>query len=325
MKFHQIITEHLFVFEISDDEILIAPLFQIGEVGPVSLPISDIDLKILHETCDTLPIGHTEESILAERTKEEILCTISKISKNTCIAYLIYTSTAKAQEIERKSHLRLAELTGIVRHDVMNQITAIMGYYEIINEMVPENLVPFMEKEVSLAQNIRNIAESTRYYQALGAKPSTWTSLNDALIQYKTNPLLQELTISGSLAGIEIFADPELVSILRLLFEDISKSNPTAEITCGWETFSIPEDDMESNVKQLKDEEYICVWFMDNVGYFAGFDPKKVFHHTIIPSGPIVFCALTEICNLTKIVTRMRTEPTTRFELLVPASSYLLL
>jgi len=327
MGSRQNINDCLFIFEILDEKILISPLFKAGDSDPISSPIiSDADQKVLHETCSMLKIGQKEEIILAKGTKEEVLCTISLISKNTGIAHLIYTSTTKAQEIEKKSHLRLAELTGIVRHDIMNQITAIMGYFEIINEMVPEELVPFMEKEVSLAQNVRNIAESTRYYQILGAKPATWISMNDSLTLYKNNPLLQGLMISGSLPGIEIFVDPEFVTILRLMFEDISKSYPSAEVTCGWEMLSISEkNDVESTLKQLKDEKYVCIWFMDNSGYFAGFDPRKVFHHTIIPSGPIVFCALAEICNLTDIMPRMRTDPTCRFELLVPASSYLLL
>jgi hypothetical protein len=137
--------------------------------------------------------------------------------------------------------------------------------------------------------------------------------------------LLQDLTISGSLAGIEIFADPEFATILRLMLEDIAKSHSSAEIICGWEVFSLSEEDVGSNLKHLKDDKSICIWFMDDAGYFAGFDPRKVFHHTIVPSGPIAFCAFAELCNLTDIVPRMRKEPTTRFELLVPTSSYLLL
>jgi hypothetical protein len=325
MEYHQNINDCFFIFEVFDEKILISPLFKTEGSDPISPPtISDADQKVLCEMCSMLETRQTKKIILAEGTKEEIFCTFSLISKNTALAYLIYTSTARAQKVKKKAHLRLAELTGIVRHDVMNQITAIMGYFELINEMVPEDLIPFMEKEVSLAQNIRNISESTRYYQTLGAKPATWISINDSLTQYRNNPLLQNLTISGSLAGIEIFADPEFVSILTLMFENINKSDPSAEIICGWEMFSISEKDAGSNLKQFKDEKYVCIWFMDNFGYFAGFDPRKVFHHTIIPSGPVVFCALAEVCNLTDIVPRMRVEPTPRFELLVPASSYLI-
>jgi len=327
MGYLQNIIDYLFIFEIFDEKISLSPLFKMEASDSISSPviISDVDQKTLHEACNMLEVGHTKEIILAKGTKEETFCTISRISKNTGIICLIYTSDARVQDIEKKAHLRLAELTGLVRHDVMNQITAIMGYFEIINDMVPEELVPFMEKEVSLAQNVRNISESTRYYQALGARPATWISINDSLTQYKNSPSLQGLTISGSLAGIEIFADPEFAPTLRLMFEDIIKSYPSAEITCGWEIFSSSEEDMESNLNHLKDEEYVCIWFMDNSGYFAGLDPKKVFHHTIIPTGPVVFCALAEVCNLTEIVPRIRTQPTFRFELLVPASSYLLL
>lgn len=330
MFYHQNINNHLFIFEISDEEILISPFLKAEDLDSsdsISSPIiiSDADQKTLHEACNILEIGHTKEITLAKGTKGEIFGTISRISKNTGIAHLIYTSDARAQDIQKKAHLRLAELTGIIRHDVMNQITAIMGYFEIINDMVPEELVPFMEKEVNLAQNVRNITESTRYYQALGAKPATWISINDSLTQYKNSPLLQNLTISGSFEGIEIFADPEFVPTLRMMFEDITKSYPSAEITCGWEMFSTSQEEMESNLNHLKDEKYVCIWFMDSSGYFAGLDPRKVFHHTIIPTGPIAFCMLSEVCNLTEIVPRIRTEPTSRFELLVPASSYLLL
>jgi Asp-tRNA(Asn)/Glu-tRNA(Gln) amidotransferase C subunit len=327
MNYLKSINKNLFIFEISDEKILISPLFKTEDADSISSPvvISDADQKTLHEACNILEIGHTKEITLAKGTKREILGTISRISKNRGIAYLIYTSDARVQEIEKKAHLRLAELTGIVRHDVMNQITAIMGYFEIINDMVPEELVPFTEKEVSLAQNVRNISESTRSYQALGAKPATWISINDSLIQYKNNPLLRDLTISGSFEGIEIFADPEFASTLRLVFEDITKSHPSAEITCGCEEFSNSEEEVGSNLNHLKDEKCVCIWFMDNSGYFAGLDPRKVFHHTIIPTGPAVFCVFAEICNLTEIVPRIRTEPTSRFELLVPASSYLLL
>ena len=319
---------HLFIFEITDEKILMSPLFEATNSmasTPSQPPLLSVaDQEILRKECQMLEIGHTKEIVLAKGTKEEIFCNISRIAEKTAIASLIYTAEIRVQEINKKAHLRLVELTGIVRHDLMNQITAIMGYFEIMSDMIPEELVPYMEKETILFQNVRNIIESTRHFQTLGNRQASWISVQDAIKRYQKIQPFHELTLSGSLEGVEIFVDPEFNHGLSRVLEELKKTHPFAEVTCGWEIVTNSKADQKRN-KNTPNDDYLCIWFSDNSEFFSECAQKKVFQNAIIPSGPIVFYMFGEICNLTDIKLQIITEPICRFEILVPTSSYQLL
>lgn len=319
---------NIFILKYSSEKISASPLFEptntTASLTPYQPFFSETEQEIVHKTCQVLEIGHTKEIVLAQGRKEECFCTISRISEETAIASLIYTLDMKVQESKKKAYQLLVKLTGIVRHDILNQLTAIMGYFEIMADMVPEELDPFLKKEFELVQNVRNLTEATRYYQDLGKRPATWLSMHDLISQYQQITLFKGLTISGTVADIEIFVDPEFDLSLSRVFQDLMKAHPCVEINCGWEIRKKSKDDEESNQRVLNDEEYLCIWFSDNVGYFKECKSRRVFHHTSASSGSISFYILAEVCSMTDIIPEIQIDPICRFELLVPPSSYLI-
>ena len=312
----------------SPENISVSPLFQTKTT--ISSPIqnqpffSDAEQEIVHKTCQALEIGHAKEIVLAKGRKEEYFCTISRISEGTAIAFLTYTLDIKIQESKEEAYLRFVKLAGIVRHDILNQITAIMGYFEIMADMIPREIAQFMEKTVKLVQNVRDITETIRYYQAFGIRPATWIPIHDVIQEYQQNPLFRGLAISGSLAGIEIFVDPEFDLSLSRVFQGIIKEYPSVEINCGWEIIEKSKEDEKSSQSLQNDEKYLCIWLLDNVEYFEKCKSKRVFHHTSVTSGLTSFYMLAEACKMTDIIPKIRTDSVCRLELLIPTSSYLI-
>jgi hypothetical protein len=269
---------------------------------------------MIYDTCQSLTLRKTQEILVGAGSKDEFICTLSRISENTVAARLISVHNTRVQDVHKKAHTRLAELIGIIRHDVMNQLTAILGYYEIMNDMIPEEISHFMQKEVELAENVRRIVDSTRYLQEISKKPAKWVSLNSLISKYKDTSSIQfNCTSPDSLAEVEIFIDPEFSSGLYRIFEPLKNTSPPTEISYGFEKIS---DD--------PDADSLCIWFSDNQGYFEGFAQKNVFHHTCLQTGPASFYVLSEICHMTNITPRICNESGCRFELLIPASSYLI-
>ena len=317
------ISEQFFLFRLSNGSISTTPFFETQEeINGESLSnpslfsrISENDLQMLYDTCQSLPLGKTEQ-ILVGAVQDEFICILSRIDENTVATRLVSVHDLRVQDVHKKAHTRLAELVGIIRHDVMNQLTAILGYYEIMDDMIPEEIRPFMQKEVELAGNLRRIVDSTRYLQEIGRNPVKWVSLKSLISKYKNASSLQFNYIGpDSLADVEIFIDPEFDPGLYRIFEPLKKTSPPTDISYGFEKVSSDPECADS----------LCIWFSDNQGYFEGFAQKKVFHHTFLPTGPASFYALSEICNMTNITPKIHNEPGCRLELLIPASSYLIL
>ncbi len=88
-----------------------------------------------------------------------------------------------------KQALELAEkklqiVGSVTRHDILNQLTAIMGYNELLSTIVKdEQQLHFLEVERRASDKIRRIIAYSRVYQNIGDDPARWLNL-DTLVRF---------------------------------------------------------------------------------------------------------------------------------------------
>jgi signal transduction histidine kinase len=131
---------------------------------------------------------------------------------------------------------KLNLLSGITRHDIRNQLTALIGYLGLIRENIqdPETLV-LVEKEERAAENILRQIEFTKNYEKLGVHTPMWQDVAMSVNALRSSRSPGPVTISANLNGLEIFADPLFEKVHENLIDNsIRHGERVRHITFSW-------------------------------------------------------------------------------------------
>ncbi|HUH79078.1 MAG TPA: HAMP domain-containing sensor histidine kinase [Methanoregula sp.] len=138
----------------------------------------------------------------------------------------------RAETITRRANEDLNMLNGIIRHDIFNTLTGLIGYIGMAEqaETVPE----LKEKLVTisaLSEKIREQIAFTRDYQDLGMKRPVWQDVG-AVIREQSSPIrFGEVQLCVELSGLEIYADPLLGRVFyQLLKNSVVHGNTVTRI-----------------------------------------------------------------------------------------------
>ena len=116
------------------------------------------------------------------------------------------TELKLAEETLSAANTKLNTLTKITRHDIINQLTILLGYIGILEKSLPEDKViqKQAEKITDAANTIQNLIVFTREYQNLGMEMACWHSLDQ---------LVRKASVSLNGNPVEVHVDPRQVSI----------------------------------------------------------------------------------------------------------------
>lgn len=217
------------------------------------------------------------------------------------------TERKRAEEALRLANRDLNLLTGITRHDILNNITVLLGYLHLAEEDPANPRVPeFLQKMESTAGNIRAQIEFTRIYQDLGTHEPQWLDLSMIFRHIKVP---EDITLDTYVENISLFASPMLEKVFFNLLDNsvrhgerVSRIRVSAQKT-GGSTVIVWEDNGVGIPK--KDKEHI---------FERGFGKN---------TGLGMFLAR-EVLSLTGIAIRETGEEGSgaRFEIWVPQRKY---
>ncbi|PWR72964.1 PAS domain S-box protein [Methanospirillum stamsii] len=139
------------------------------------------------------------------------------------------TEIKKAEEAVLLANRKLNLLTKITRHDIDNQLVALLGYLTILDESLmgsPEH--EFAEKAVSIAERISSIIQFTKQYEEIGVKSPIWQNIRKITCDASEQVHLGSVIIKNDISeDIEVFADPLLVKIIYNLIENAVRYGET--------------------------------------------------------------------------------------------------
>ena len=169
------------------------------------------------------------------------------------------------EEAYREANTKLNLLNNITRHDIMNQLTSLNGYLELMRESLhtPELLSELIQKEQHIANTIRNQIEFTRYYQNVGVVDPIWHNIKktvDSAIKYLN---MKNIEVKMDRYDLEIFADP--------LFEKVIYNLVDNSLRYGGESLT------QILISWYITDFGLCVVFEDNGAGIINSDKKKIF------------------------------------------------
>ena len=217
---------------------------------------------------------------------------------------------SRAETMLVSANKKLNLLNGIIRHDVINTLTALMGYEEMVEEIAKEPEIRQYLKVISeQTRKIQRQIEFTRDYQDLGLSMPLWQNVEEVAKSAAISIKFGSVALRMELSGIEIYADPHLRTVFSTIFCNSIEHGGSLGWIRGYYEFREPGaviiiEDNGSGIPENQKE-----------GIFS----RKYYKNT----GLSLFL-IREILAMTELSIRETGEPGkgARFEITVPRNKY---
>lgn len=203
---------------------------------------------------------------------------------------------------------KLSLMNSIVRHDILNQVTVVLGHIGLLQEMPLDPVVATaLEKQRTAVQMIQSQIEFTRNYQDLGVRSPQWFGV-EALVTaaFKARrPAGIGITVDAN--GLAVYADPLLSTVFANLLDNTLRHAGTVTAI---RVTAVPAGGGAR-----------IVWEDDGVG-IPREEKERIFERGYGKHTGLGLFLAREVLSITGITIRETGEPGrgARFEILVPES-----
>jgi PAS domain S-box-containing protein len=205
---------------------------------------------------------------------------------------------------------KLNLMNSITRHDILNQLTVVLGYLEIMKRKFPDPaLQEIVDKETLAAHTIQTQIMFTKDYQDIGVQSPQWFDLRKVIASVATSLPLGLVALVVNCETIELYADPLLGKVFYTLIENTLRHGNTVtaiEFSC-----------------MTRDDTLVVIYQDNGIGIPAehkeAIFERRFFKHT----GFGLFLSRT-ILGITGMTIRETGDPGkgARFEISVHAGAY---
>jgi signal transduction histidine kinase len=144
-----------------------------------------------------------------------------ELSETNGEMYSLNTRLVESQDAFQTANKKLNLLSSITRHDIKNQLTALMGFIELSKEMPTDpKMQYFIEHEETAVQNIRWQIEFMKTYEDIGVHAPEWQDIGVQVTALQTHLPHGDIEISVNVKGLEIFADPLLEKVFENMIDN---------------------------------------------------------------------------------------------------------
>jgi len=236
--------------------------------------------------------------------------TILDISEHTALEREI---AYHAEELVRQTNSlavanrKLNLMSSITRHDILNQLTILLGNLWIAEEAGPgQDISEYLARVQSAADRIHRQIEFTRDYTDLGVRSPEWQRVSDAL----GTGTLQGLPVENEAGDLVVYADPMLATVFSNLMDNTLRHGESATR-------------VRVRYRSEENGDLILIWEDDGAGVPAG-EKERIFHRGVGKNTGLGLFLIREILAITGIGIAETGEPGkgARFEMRVPPGAY---
>ncbi len=185
------------------------------------------DVRTIFMTIDLLPGTRSSVASLIDITDQK--------TTEAIIDRYASEITHYAEALTRSTD-RLNLLNNITRHDILNQVTAILGYLELMKMKYPDpTLQELINKEMRAAENVRTQILFTQEYQDIGVNSPQWFDLNNVIVSAASGLALSAVKLVVQVGNVELYADPMFEKVFYTLLENALRHGETVttiEFSC---------------------------------------------------------------------------------------------
>ena len=214
------------------------------------------------------------------------------------------------EEAIQLANKKLNTLSSITRHDILNQITAIVMYLSLAEEQISDpEAIGHLKKIGQITQLIQKQIRFTRNYQFIGSRSPHWQVLSVTIDDAVKDLDMGDIHVEKEVGDLAIYADLLLEKVFYNLFEN-SLRHGMKVTTC--------------RVTHRRDGDDLVLLYEDNgIGIPAG-AKEKIFRREYYRNTGYGMFLAKEILDTTGITIVETGEPGcgARFEIRVPAGAF---
>ncbi len=146
-------------------------------------------------------------------------------------------SISRSKNALKIANRKLNLLSGITRHDVLNQLMALRGFVELSGHCSQDaQFQHLLEKEQSIIEMIHKQILFTGEYEDLGVNAPVWQDIHTTVMNAAAGLDLSGIRLDVASGRTEIFADQLLGKVFYNLMENTLRYGKTvSEISVSWE------------------------------------------------------------------------------------------
>ena len=131
------------------------------------------------------------------------------------------TELRQYAEALSQTNNKLNLMNSIMRHDILNQITAITGYLDLVKNTVSDpSIKAYIDPALCAADNIKKYIRFSKEYQEIGIQSPRWFTVRNLVQSAAAGLTLSPVKLIMDLGSLEIFADPLLEKVYYTLLEN---------------------------------------------------------------------------------------------------------
>jgi PAS domain S-box-containing protein len=222
------------------------------------------------------------------------------------------TERKRAEDALAVASRKLNLLSGITRHDIKNQLTALNVYIQLSESVVdePAKLKDVFIKEQKIIDAIAEEINFTKDYEDLGVKSAVWQDVSALIRNAETALPLRNIRLDIGCSGLEVFADPLLEKVFYNLIDNSLRHGGD-----NMATIHITSSE--------RGEDLQIIFEDDGIGISAE-DKKQLFTKGFGKNTGLGLFLVREILSITSITIHETGEPGkgVRFEITVPKGEY---
>jgi signal transduction histidine kinase len=135
------------------------------------------------------------------------------------------TSQTKVEEALASSNSKLNVLYGVTRHDILNRITVIRGYGQLLNDKIESKsqASEYLKKMMDSTIAIEHLITFTRDYEKVGIVSPEWQNVTKVYQKAKVLCAEQGVEYVVETGRLEIYADPMLERLFYILLDNTNR------------------------------------------------------------------------------------------------------
>ncbi|WP_292519637.1 PAS domain S-box protein [Methanoculleus sp.] len=202
---------------------------------------------------------------------------------------------------------KLNLMNSITRHDILNQLTILLGNLSLAEESGPgQEIAGYLSRMKTAAERIRRQIEFTRDYTDLDVRSPEWQRVSGVI----QTAALHGLPVDDEAGDLTVYADPMLATVFSNLMDNTVRHGESATRVRVWYR---PEENGGLTL----------VW-EDNGAGIPAEEKERIFYRGVGKNTGLGLFLIREILGITGISITETGEPGkgARFELLVPRGGY---
>ncbi len=149
-----------------------------------------------------------------------------------------------------QANKKLHILSTITRHDILNKLTGLQGYLELMKgEYTDPRLQEYLAVQETIIQTIARQIRFTKDYQDIGIETPRWFDIKKTIAKAAAGLPLEALSFTVETGDLQVYADPMLEKVFYNLLENslrhagkLTRIRCTAEIAGDGATIIIEDD-----------------------------------------------------------------------------------